>query len=160
MIGRKTILVQLKWTKTMQKPKQKPIRLPLLPLVSKQICPIHWIKHMIALTPGTPTDPLFLTLDRFGKKLQPLTYRQVMQYLKMWMEEITGSSDGWSMHSLRRGGATWCFNIDIATEAIRMMGTWASDAYKRYLDLDLNKQTKTMKKITSSINKLIAELDQ
>ena len=114
---------------------------------------------MLGMVPAKITDPLFLIPDRLNKALQPLTYRIVMKYLKEWVEQVTGETKGWSMHSLRRGGTTWCFNVDITTEVIRMMGTWASDAYKRYLNLDLNKWKKNMKKFVSSIDKLVAELN-
>ena len=157
LIGSRTVLLDLRWTKTMQK-NSKVIRLPLLPLVKSDICPIVWIKRMISAIPGKSTDPLFMIPDRYNKNFIPLTYRVVMKYFKKWVELAIGTCTGYSMHSLRRGGATWCFNIDITTEAIRMMGTWASDSYKKYLDLDLNKRVDTMEKITSSINKVLHDL--
>ena len=103
---------------------------------------------MVTTIPGKSTDPLFLIPDRFGKNWVPLTYRIVMDQFKKWVKQVLGTDKGYSMHSLRRGGATWCFNIDITSEAIRLMGTWASDSYKTYLDLEVNKRTETMEKIT------------
>ena len=54
----------------------------------------------------------------------------------------------------KEGGATWCFNIDITSEAIRLMGDWASEAYKQYLDMDVYKRLETMEKFTANIDKL------
>ena len=152
-VGNNTVLVNLRWTKTLQD-RQKSIKLPLLPLMNKNISPIWWINYMLQMIPGKPTDPLFMVPDRYNKKNQPLTYRVLTAQLKLWVSQVLGHAKGYSLHCLRRGGATWCFNIDITTEAIRLMGTWASDSYKRYLDLDLNKRTETMKKITQSIDEM------
>ena len=59
-----------------------------------------------------------------------------------------------------KAGVTWCFEIDIESEVICLMGWgggggWASDAYKTYLDIDVYKRAETMSRITDSINKLL-----
>ena len=55
-------------------------------------------------------------------------------------------------------GATWCFNVDITSEAIRLMGDWASESYKKYLDMDIYKRAQTMQKFTANINKLLFKI--
>ena len=116
-IGTKTIIVDLKWSKTRQKT-GKILQLPLLPLVGKEICPIYWLKKMVKLVPGKCDSPLFLTVPVKGTRYVPLTYKRLGDQLKDWVETITGSAKGWTLHGLHRGGATWCFNVDIASEAI------------------------------------------
>ena len=35
-------------------------------------------------------------------------------------------------HSFRRGGATYCFNLGVDPNLIKMLGDWKSDAYLLY----------------------------
>ena len=102
-VGSRTVLVDLRWTKTLQK-KGESIKLPLLPLMNTAISPIWWLNYMIELIPGSPTDPLFLVPDRYQRKLEPLTYRILSDQLKVWTKTILGSSKGYTLHCLRRGG--------------------------------------------------------
>ena len=153
-IGDITILVDLKWTKTVQNTGRK-LQLPLLPLVSDKICAIAWLKRMVKLVPGKAESPLFMIpSQRDSSQMVPLTYKKLGDQLKSWAIKVKGSKDGWTLHCLRRGGATWCFNIDVSSEAIRLMGDWAGDSYKRYLDMDIYKRADTMKKFTEQIDKI------
>ena len=152
----KTIIVDLRWSKTRQK-MGKVLQLPLLPLVAKDICPIHWLKRMVRAVPGDSTSPLFLTTPVKGKGYVPLTYGRLGEQLKDWADKVLGTKEGWTLHCLRQGGVTWCFNVDITTEAIRLMGDWASDAYKNYLDMDLYKRAESMQKFKAGIDKLFFE---
>ena len=157
-LGRSTAIVNIKWSKTNQKGRK--LQLPILPLVKKDICPIYWLNKMVTEIPGKSSDPLFMVPDRYGKKWVPLTYKIMGDNLKKWVKLVKGSDDGYSLHCLRRGGATFCFNIDITAEAIRLMGDWASDAYKRYLDMDVYKRAETMTKITKNIDRLLYTIDK
>ena len=118
-LGQKTVLVDVRWSKTIQK-SGRILQLPLLPLVNKEICPIYWIKKMVNTIPAKSTDPFFLVPHK-GKYV-PLTYKKLGDQLKTLAQEVKGTQEGWTLHCLRRGGATWCFNIDIGSEAIRLMG--------------------------------------
>ena len=39
-----------------------------------------------------------------------------------------------------QGGATFAYQSDIEAEMIKLMGDWASDAYKRYIDVSMDKK--------------------
>ena len=41
-------------------------------------------------------------------------------------------------HALRRGGASWAFSCGLPELAIKLMGDWASSAYKNYIDLTID----------------------
>ena len=43
----------------------------------------------------------------------------------------------YSGHSFRRGGASWAFQAGVPGEMIQVLGDWASDAYKRYLEFNM-----------------------
>ena len=62
--------------------------------------------------------------------LKPLTYFQLSAQLKKWVKMINLDPKYYTFHCLRQGGVTWAFDADISNEAIRLMGDWASDAYK------------------------------
>ena len=108
---------------------------------------------MIRRIPARPDEPLFLYTNDKGERV-PLTYYRLSKQLKTWMEDIAGTSKGWTLHGLRRGGASWCFKINISSEAIRLMGDWASDAYRTYLDVDVYKRAEAMEVFMANIDKL------
>ena len=101
-LGKRTILVDIKWTKTQQK-MGKPLQLPILPLVTKDLCAINWITSMVKKYPAQPDSPLFVVPNKKGEWV-PLTYSRLSKQLKDWMEKLTGERTGWSLHSLRRVG--------------------------------------------------------
>ena len=154
-LGQRTILADIKWSKMQQK-SGKALQLPLLLLVSKEICPIYWIKKMVRKVPGTGESPLFMVPGKSNRVA--LTYHKLSTQLKSWAEKIKGTKDGWTLHCLHRGGTTWCFNVDITSEAIRFMGDWASESYKKYLDMDVYKRAQTMQKFTANIDRLLFKI--
>ena len=97
-IGSRTILADIKWSKTLQKTGCQ-LQLPLLLLMTKPICPIHWIKKMVRLIPTSPESPLFV-IPKDGK-LVPLTYKVLGDQLKEWAKKIKGTDQGWTLHGLR-----------------------------------------------------------
>ena len=46
----------------------------------------------------------------------------------------------YSMHSLRRGGASLAFKAKVPTDLIKVHGDWASDCYLRYLAVPLKQR--------------------
>ena len=122
--------------------------------MTKELCPIFLMKEMINAILAKPDAPLFLIPGRVAGQWVPLTYRKLSMQLKEWTLKAIGQQDGWTLHFLRRRGAVWSFNVDISTEAIRLMGDWASDVYKQYLDMDVYKRAESMEKFTSNIDKM------
>ena len=59
-----------------------------------------------------------------------------------------------SLYSLRRGGATFAYQSNIEAEMIKLMGDWASDAYKRYIDISMDKRFDSMKLFVEAVNKI------
>ncbi len=47
----------------------------------------------------------------------------------------------YSVHSLRRGGATFAESVGVSTDLIRTMGDWRSDAYRCYVDASHQRRT-------------------
>lgn len=72
-IGNKTVLVVIKWSKTIQY-QEKELLLPLLLAKDITICPIFWLKLMIKKVRATGSEPLFAIPCINGKGVEPLTY--------------------------------------------------------------------------------------
>ena len=53
-----------------------------------------------------------------------------------------------------RGGATFAYQANIEGEMIKLLGDWASDCYKRYMDVSMDKRYDTMKAFVEALNKL------
>ena len=60
----------------------------------------------------------------------------------------------YSLHSLRRGGVTFAYQSDIEAEMIKLLGDWASDCYKRYIDVSMDKRYESMKLFVESLDKV------
>ena len=95
------MMFQLRWTKTIQF-KQKTLRLPVLPVENKKICPVLWIHYVINTIPALPTDPA-LTIWYQGHKTA-LSANQLITRLRRWLKLIKEPDHKYSLHSLRRGG--------------------------------------------------------
>ena len=44
----------------------------------------------------------------------------------------------YAAHSFRRGRATWALQCGLATDVVRVLGDWKSDAYLAYIDIPLS----------------------
>ena len=138
------VLVNIKWSKTRQDGNR--VTMPILRGPGR-VDPIAALRKLLAITPlAEPHDPLFM-FPRQGKKdhtsSEPysiLTADTVQSYLRTWLEKAGYRPYDFSMHGLRRGGATHAYNRRIPLAAIQLMGDWRSDAYKAYLEEDLAKR--------------------
>ena len=145
------MMVEVRWSKTIQF-KQKILRAPVLPAANKAICPVFWMHKMLQLIPATPQDPIF-TLRIRGEKLS-LSANQLIYRFRKWLLLLGEDPSRFSLHSLRRGGATFAYQSNIEGEMIKLLGGWASDAYKRYIDISMDKRYDSMKLFVEALNKL------
>ena len=58
-----------------------------------------------------------------------------------------------SGHSFRRGGATWAFKCGIPGEIIQEIGFWKSDAYLRYLEIEMDLKKSALSTFGSALPK-------
>ena len=59
------------------------------------------------------------------------------------------------MHSLHRGGATFAYQANMEADMIKLLGDWASDCYRRYIDVIMDKRYDSMKTFVEALNKLV-----
>ena len=149
------MMVEVRWSKTVQF-RQKILRYPVLPAQNKVVCPVYWTFHMINRIPAEPKDPAFMVYIK-GQKLA-LSANQLIYRLRKWLILLGNvEPEVYSLHSLRRGGATFAYQCNIESEMIHTLGSWASDAYKCYIDVTKDQRYDSMKAFVEGLNQMCIE---
>ena len=149
----RAMMFEIRWTKTIQF-RQKILRVPVLPADNKAICPVFWVHKMLQDNPGEPEDPLFLI--KTPQQRLCLSANQLINRIRKWLKLIGEDDMAYSLHSLCRG-VTFAYQSDMEGEMIKLLGGWASDCYKRYIDISIDKRYDSMKAFVEALNKLAAE---
>ena len=123
-VAANAVMVDVVWSKTLQF-KEKVLNIPLIRLRNKAICPLYWLLLMIQLNPASPSDPAFCYF-RNGK-FMTLTYPRLVYWLRRWLIMANINPEGYTMHSFRRGGASFLFDVNIPGQIIKLLGNWASE---------------------------------
>jgi hypothetical protein len=124
--------IRLRWTKTLQAATQ-PQFIPVAAIPGSPLCPVAAYSAMVASVPVVSSkSPLLLTPTDTGD-LQVVTIPMLAKQLRQLLHHIGIPPNKYSLHSLRRGGATACFQSGVPVDSIRGHGTWASDCVWSYL---------------------------
>ena len=128
------LVVTLLHTKTIQFGTRR-LHIPLLKLNST-LCPVLAYRNALHMIRASEFLPAFVFQEKaktrwLTKDLFISTFRTVAS---KFMEADVSSCTG---HSFRRGGASWAFQSGVPGELIQVMGDWASNAYKQYLEFTL-----------------------
>ena len=107
---------------------------------------------MFSQIPGQPGDPAFMVMFK-GQKMA-LSANQLVARLKKWLSLIGEDPEGYALHSLRRGGATFAHQCNIQGEMIKLLGDWASEAWRRYCDISMDQRFDTMQAFVEGLDKL------
>ena len=91
---------------------------------------------------------------RAGNLKLALSANQLVHRLWKWLKLIQVEADKFSLHSLRRGGATFAYQANMEGEIIKLLGDWASDTYRRYIDVSMDKRYDSMKTFVQALNRL------
>ena len=150
----RAMMFEVRWTKTLQF-RQKILRFPVLPAKNQAICPVYWTHRMIQDNPGGPSDPLLL-IHIPPIKLS-LSSNQLIYRLRKWLKLVGENDMAYSLHSLCRGGATFAYQADLEAEMIKLLRGWASDCYRRYIDVSMDKRYDSMKAFVHALNNLTTE---
>ena len=125
------LLVHLKWTKTLQHGRH-PSVIPIPALPGSPLDPVAAFIQMISAVPGAKASDPLLSLPH-GRWL---TIRHLQQGLRAILEALGQPAASFSLHSLRRGGATASFQSGASTTDIQRHGTWQSNAFESYVTPD------------------------
>ena len=135
LLNKQSALVDIHWSKTIQFA-ERALTIPMLVIPGSPLCPVSALKRMRHVIHSEPDQPAF----SIGGS-RALTYRECTAKLKQWLEQAGWDGSKFSMHSLRRGGATLAFKAKVPGELIKLQGDWASESYLRYLSIPLEQRT-------------------
>ncbi len=127
------IIVTLVHTKTIQFGKRR-LHIPLLRTDSR-LCPVAaYSSSLVDLSQDF--TPAFVYTQ--GGKVHWLTKSTFIHSFRILLCR-SGVQDvsAYTGHSFRRGGASWAFQAGMPGELIQVCGDWASDAYKQYLEFNM-----------------------
>lgn len=131
-------LLSLKIVKTHQF-RASPIEIVLKKLDNHPLCPCTAIQK--ALSPSQdPLGPLFVLSSGTC-----LTYSIFQKALIVVMRSIGLDPSLFGGHSFRRGAATWAHSCGLGDSQIQLLGLWASDCFKRYVDNTHNDKRAALK---------------
>ena len=151
----KAMMIEIRWSKTIQH-KQKILRLPVLPTKNKAICPVFWMHYVIQRIPVAPHQPVLALVA--GNNNLALSANQLIGRFRKWLTLIGEEPSIYTLHSLHRRGATFAYQSNMEGEMIKLMGDWASDTYKRYVDVSMDKRYDSMKTFVEALNTLCEEI--
>ena len=85
-----------------------------------------------------------------------ITFAKVCFYLRNTLKSLLTvcgiNPDLYSGHSFRRGGASYLHKLGADPVLIKMSGDWLSDAYLRYVDIDLDQRINAQQMIVAAIS--------
>ena len=137
--------ITLKWSKTIQC-RQREVTIPLLALSDSPLCPVTAYKLLCAASVFSQSMPVFQ-----NDSANVLLYKEFTTIFKHLIALTGRDPSGFTTHSMRRGGATWAFKCGVPEHLIQVQGDWASDAYKKYLDISLDQKMSVFKLMSSSL---------
>ena len=128
------------WSKTNQFQEHTDIS-PLVANKHSPICPVRWLLFMMDQIPASPDHNLFSFRSSAG--IVPITYRDLMKFMRIWIKKIGKDPAKFSSHSLRRGASIEAHRRNVSDLDLKEMGHWKSDCYKEYVDIDVGSRIKT-----------------
>jgi len=103
--------------------------LPVPQLPGHPLCPVQAYKDMVAGQPGPANSPLLQCPDS-----APVTCPQLRAMLKLLLQSAGLSTKHYTFHGLRRGGASFAYQLGQDLSAIKHHGDWKSDAVRLYIE--------------------------
>lgn len=125
------IVIIMKWAKTIQSFDQLPlIPIPAIPGAILDPCAAY--KALLKLAPTRrANDPLLCLPRRNG--ITVVTTTHLSHCLRIMLESLSLDPSSYSLHSLRRSGATAAYAAGVDGLAIQRHGTWSSPAFLDYV---------------------------
>ena len=140
--------MSVRWAKNIQF-KNRILHAPLIPAKTRDICPVYWVGKMLRNVPAQSHEPFFTVHEKNSR--YPLTSSQVARLLRKWCIKAGIDEKTHTTHALRRGGLCWAHDAKLSGETLKILGGWASMAYQRYLDHDLQSRIESGKKMAEIV---------
>ena len=126
-ITKSGLVLQLKWAKNMQCSLQ-PKNISIPSVKDESVDPAATFKRMCSLVPAGPNSPLFMLHHN-----QPLTVEKLRSVFRHLCDKIDLDHSVFSLHSLRRGGATEAYIKGATPVDIQRHGAWQSLTFWDYV---------------------------
>lgn len=124
-------------TKTLRH-KERLLLIPLSWVRNPGLCVVSRLMQHFADFPAPPSSPIFLKRTRAG--LVPVTYKDLLSFIKECVARIGLDPGNVGFHSLRRSGATHLHSIVVPLIDIKFLGDWKSLAVLQYLVTTLERK--------------------
>jgi len=137
---RSMLLVRIRWSKTIQCA-ERVLQVPVLAIPTSPLCPVSAFLRMLRLNASfkcSSSSAVFLRQTSSGPV--PLTQAVFDRAFKTILTRAGLNPSMYSLHSGRRGGATFAFRSGVPVELIRLQGDWRSSAYLLYLRVPLSQR--------------------
>ncbi len=121
------IVIALKWAKNLQTSLQ-PQAVPIPQVQPSEVDPVATFQRMCKMVPAAQHQPLFMLPNN-----QILTVNKFRDTFKWLCQKINIDSTKFSLHSLRRGGATCAHRQGADPMDIQRQGAWASATFWNYV---------------------------
>ena len=140
-IAPKGINLVVSWSKTLQR--SSDAKTLLLPATKDPtLCPRRAYKAYMKATPRAPAAAPLLTF----KDGNPLTIRFLARRWAALMKAAIAKTGIYSLHSLRKGGASFAYNVGGAKLTdVMTQGTWRSSAVRAYIKPHVGQATSVQK---------------
>ncbi len=100
------------------------------------LCPVIAIVAAFRQSPfRDPRQPAFVGRVRRSQQTHALSRIEFDSQFSQLLVKAGLDKKLYSVHSLRRGGATFAKTAGVSTEMVQLLGDWRSDAYCWYIDL-------------------------
>lgn len=99
--------------------------------IDKSLCPIHLLKQFLQIRYPSSGSNLYIHFD--GSSLTRYQFSSILQK-SLSFSEINGH---FRAHSFRIGGATEAKRLGVDDETLKKWGRWTSDAYTKYIRLNI-----------------------
>ncbi len=140
--------VKLKWSKTLQTALQPRI-IPIVQVNNEPLDVVLTFNSITRQIPAAEHAPLFLLPG--GKTI---TVRQIRSTFKALLRATGYSTHHYSLHSLRRGGATECYQAGAHYIDLKRQGAWSSSAFWSYVARPLPQKSSVCQALRKAANKI------
>ena len=133
------LIVVLKWTKKQQTgASNQAIPLPAIP--KDPLCPVAAFKAMLLVSPTMSPNDSLLLLPGVSRNI--VTVGKLKTVFRALIKLMGHQPSAYSLHSLRRTGATLAYEAGVDYLGIKRHGTWRSGAFWEYITTRSTKNSK------------------
>jgi hypothetical protein len=145
------LVLRLKWTKTHQRA-HTPVFIRLPRISGSALCPTAAYQQMCVAWPTLSSRSPLLFYTNSCQPATVVTTRMLANQFRNFIHRLHLPPHTYTLHSLRKGGATLCHTLGLPIEQIKAHGTWSSDVVWTYIDPSTSAVSSAMSRAIGSYN--------